>query len=93
MTGDGGEAGGLGPGGDEVGVVEGGGGAAAAAEASSGGEGAVAGGVVELAGGAEGLEVFADGGFGEAELGGELALGEGLAASPAFPAVQELLGC
>jgi hypothetical protein len=90
VAGDGGDGGLFGPGGDEVGVFEGTRGPAAAAEGASGCELAGSGLVVELAGGAEGAEVLADGGIGDAELAGELALGERTAAAPALPPGQQL---
>jgi len=68
-AGDGGDGGLFGPGGEEVGVFEGTRRPAAAAKAS-GAELAGSGLVVELPGGAEGLEVLADGGCGDAEPGG-----------------------
>jgi hypothetical protein len=88
VTGYGGDARGLAPGGEEGLVVEGFRGTAAPAEASAGGSGFV----VELAGDSEGLQVLADGGFRDAELAGELSQGEGTAASPSFPAGLELQG-
>jgi hypothetical protein len=91
VAGDGGDARGLAPGGDEVGVFEGTRGSAAAAEASRGDLASPCL-VVELAGGAEGTEVLADRACRNAELGGDLALGERTAAAPAFPVCQQLHG-
>jgi hypothetical protein len=57
-----------------------------------GGEVAGTGFVVDLAGGSEGAEALAHGGGGDAELGGDLAMGEGAAVAPAFPPGEELEG-
>src|SRR4029077_2316289 len=89
-AGDRGEAWCLAPGGDEGAVGQEVGGPAAFPEASPGGEGVAAGVVVELAGGAEGSEVLAGGGFRDAELGGEVSQGEGAAAASAFLPGQQL---
>jgi hypothetical protein len=80
------------PGGDDVGVGEGTGWPAAAAEASSCGKVAGSGLVVQLAGVSESAEVLADGGIGDAELAGELALRERTAATPTLPPGQQLKG-
>jgi len=65
---------------------------AATAEASSGCQGLSAGFVVDLASGSEGAEALADGGGGDAELGGQLSQGQGTTASPAFPPGEQLQG-
>ncbi len=48
--------------------------------------------VVDFAGGSEVAEALAGGGFGDAELAGEVSQGEGTAASSAFPPGQQLQG-
>jgi len=78
------------PGGREVGVVEAVGRSASSAEPTAGGEGPGSGLIVDLARGAELVEVLADGGLGDAELAGDFSQGEGAAASAPLPVGQQL---